>query len=58
MKSQNGKSLDINLGRLDRTEKKKEKKKSNREKDYGRLRSVNENEKKGQKKKNEKRRLN
>ena len=28
MKSQNGKSLDINLGRLDRTEKKKEKKKA------------------------------
>ena len=44
-------------GRLDRIEKKKEKK-SNREKDYRRLRSVNENEKKGQKKKNEKRRLN
>ena len=44
-------------GRLDRIEKKKEKK-SIREKDYRRLRSVNENEKKGQKKKNEKRRLN
>ena len=38
--------------------KEERKKKSNREKDYGRLRSVNENEKKGQKKKNEKRRLN
>ena len=38
-------------------EKKKEKK-SNRQKDYGRLRSVNENEKKVKKKKNEIRRLN
>ena len=43
--------------RLDRTEKKKDKK-SNREKDYGKLRSANENERKVQKKKNEKRRLN
>ena len=37
---------------------KEERKKSNREKDYRRLRSANENERKVQKKKNEKRRLN
>ena len=39
-----------NGGRLDRIEKNKEK--SNREKYYGRLRSLNENERKVQKKKN------
>ena len=68
MKSQNGKNptkLGITYGikikrREARQNWKEERKKSNREKDYGRLRSVNENEKKlkKKKKKNEKRRLN
>ena len=44
--------------RLDRIDNKKKEKESNREKDYGRLRSANENERKVQKKKHEKRRLN
>ena len=63
MKSQNGKNptkleiiyeIKIKRRRLDKIEQEKEKK-SNREKDYGRLRSVNDNERKV---KNEKRRLN
>ena len=66
MKLQNAKNptkLDITYGikikrRDARQNWKEERKKSNREKDYGRLRSVNENERKVQKKKNEKRRLN
>ena len=64
-KPQNGKNptkLEIIYGnKMKRREarqnwKEERKKKSNREKDYGRLRSANENEKKVQKKKNEKRR--
>ena len=61
-KSQNGKNptkLEIIYGTEGgQTGLKRRKKKSNREKDYGRLRSVDENERKVQKKKNEKRRLN
>ena len=60
-KSQNGKNptkLEIIYGTEGGQTGLKRKKKSNREKDYGRLRRVDENERKVQKKKNEKRRLN
>ena len=66
VKSQNGKNptklekiYGIKIKRREaRQNWKEERKKSNREKDYRRLRSVNENKRKVQKKKNEKRRLN
>ena len=60
-KSQNGKNptkLEIIYGTEGGQTGLKRKKKSNRENDYGRLRRVDENERKVQKKKNEKRRLN
>ena len=47
-----------NAESLDRIEKKKENKKNNREKDYGRLRNANESDEEVQNKKNKKRWLN
>ena len=63
MKSQNGKNpmkleiiygIKIKQGKARQNWKEERKKKSNRVKDYRRLKSVNENERKVQKKKNEK----